>query len=208
MEDLLDLYAEPVDPKRPIVCFDECPVQLVEEVRAPLPAEPGQPERFDYEYKRNGACNVFITVEPQLGARHIEVTERRTKRDFAQQMKALVDERHPDADVIRLVLDNLNTHTPAALYQCFSAEEARRITRELEFHYTPRHGSWLNMAEIELSVFGRQCLDRRIPDREHLSREAAAWELPRNDERVPIQWRFTTADARVKLHRLYPAQSA
>ena len=207
MEDLLDLYAEPVDDKRPIVCFDECPVQLVEEVRAPLPARPGQPERFDYEYKRNGTCNVFITVEPQLGTRHIEVTARRTKLDFARQMKALVDERHPDAEVIRLVVDNLNTHTPAALYECFSPEEARRITRKLEFHYTPKHGSWLNMAEIELSVFARQCLNRRIPDPEYLSREAAAWELLRNQDCVPIQWRFTSVDARIRLSRLYPAQA-
>lgn len=208
MEDVLDLYAEPTDPKRPIVCFDECPVQLVEEVRAPMPAEPGQPERIDYEYKRNGSANVFMSVEPQLGTRHIEVTERRTKHDFALQMKALVDERHPQADVIRLVVDNLNIHTPAALYEAFTAEEARRIIRKLEFHYTPKHGSWLNMAEIELAVFAQQCLDRRIPDSEFLRREASAWELDRNDKGVQIHWRFTTTDARAKLKRLYPAQSA
>lgn len=204
MEDRLDLYAEPVDDRRPIVCLDECPVQL-EEVRAPLSAQPGQPEPVDYQYKRNGTGNVLIAVEPQLGTRHIEVTARRTKRDFAQPLKALVDERHPDAEVIRLVVDNLNPHTPAALYQCFSPEEARRITGKLEFHYTPKHGTWLNMAEIELSVFARQCLNRRMSDPEYLSREAAAWKLPRNGQRAPIQWRFTSADARIHLNRLYPA---
>ena len=208
MEDVLDLYAEPVDPKRPIVCFDETPVQLVEEVRQPLPAEPCQPERSDYEYKRNGTGNVFMTVEPQLGSRHASVTERRTKQDFALQMKALVDERHPEADVIRLVVDNLNTHTPAALYEAFTAEEARRITRKLEFHYTPKHGSWLNMAEIELSVFARQCLNRRIPDLQYLRREASAWESERNDKGLLIRWRFTTTDARVKLQRLYHVKSS
>lgn len=207
MEDVLDLYAEPIDPKRPTVCFDECPIQLVEEVRQPIPAKPGQPERIDYEYKRNGTCNVFMAVEPQLGLRHIEVTERRTKQDFALQMKALVDERYPQADVIRLVVDNLNTHTPAALYEAFPPEEARRITRKLEFHYTPKHGSWLNMAEIELAVFTRQCLDRRIPEAEYLRREANAWESERNDKGVLIHWRFTNTDARVKLQRLYPVKS-
>jgi hypothetical protein len=206
MEDVLDLYAEPVDPKRPVVCFDECPIQLVEEVRQPLPAEPKHPEHMDYEYKRNGTCNVFMTVEPQLGLRHVEVTERRTKQDFALQMKALVDERHPEADVIRLVVDNLNIHTPSALYEAFTPVEARRITRKLEFHYTPKHGSWLNMAEIELAVLASQCLDRRIPDPEYLRREAGAWESERNDKGVLIHWRFTTTDARVKLQRLYPVK--
>ena len=208
MEDVLDLYAEPTDPKHPLVCFDECPIQLVEEVRAPMPAEPGRPERIDYEYKRNGTCNVFMAVEPQVGSRHVEVTERRTKQDFALQMKALVDERYPEADVIRLVVDNLNTHTPAALYEAFAPDEARRITRKLEFHFTPKHGSWLNMAEIELAVFACQCLDRRIPDAEYLRREAAAWESERNDQGVQIHWRFTTTDARAKLQRLYPTKSA
>ena len=208
MEDVLDLYAEPACPERPVVCFDESPVQLVEEVRQPVGAEPGRPERVDYEYKRNGTCNVFIAVEPQVGLRHVTVTERRTKQDFALQMKALVDERYPQADVIRLVLDNLNTHTPAALYEAFTPEEARRITRKLEFLYTPKHASWLNMAEIELAVFARQCLDRRIPDPDYLRHEAGAWESERNDNGVLIHWRFTTTDARVKLQRLYHVKSS
>ncbi len=207
MEDVLDLDAEPADPKRPVVCFDECPIQLVEEVRQPMPAKPGQPERIDYEYKRNGTCNVFMTVEPQAGLRHVEVTERRTKQDFALLMKGLVDERYRGADEIRLVVDNLNTHTPAALYEAFAPEAARRIARKLEFHSTPKHGSWLNMAEIELAVVARQCLDRRVPDPEYLRREAGAWASERNDKGVQIHWRFTNTDARVKLQRLYPVKS-
>lgn len=207
MEDVLDLYAEPEDPKRPTVCFDECPYQLVDEVRSPLPVQSGQPERIDYEYRRNGTCNLFMLVEPQAGLRHVEVTERRTKQDFAQQMKALVDERYPEAQVIRLVVDNLNTHSPAALYEAFPPEEARRITHKLEFHYTPKHGSWLNMAEIELAVLARQCLDRRIPDIASVSREVTAWQAKRNEDRVEVHWRFTTPDARTKLQNLYPVKS-
>ena len=208
MEDVLDLYAEPEDPKRPLVCFDECPYQLIGESRVSVPVAPGQPQRIDYEYIRNGTCNLFMMVAPKAGLRHIEVTERRTKEDFAHQMKALVDERFPDAEVIRIVMDNLNTHTPASLYEVFTPEEARRITRKLEFHFTPKHGSWLNMAEIELSVLSRQCLSRRIPNIEHVRQEINAWEAVRNDERVQIHWRFTTTDARAKLHRLYPAASS
>ena len=156
MEDILDLYAEPEDPKRPLVCFDECPYQLIGEARVPVPVAPGRPQRIDYEYTRNGTCNLFMMVAPKVGLRHVHVTEHRTKQDFAREMKTLVDERFPTAEVIRIVVDNLNTHTPASLYEAFTPDEARRITRKLEFHYTPKHGSWLNMAEIELSALSRQ----------------------------------------------------
>jgi DDE superfamily endonuclease len=205
MEDLLDLYAEPFDPTRPIVGFDESSKQLVAETRIPLPMEPGHPERFDTEYARNGTANLFLFVQPRGGWRHVEVTERRTKDDFAHQMQTLVDRHFPDATVIRIVLDNLNTHTPAALYETFPAAEARRILRKLEFHYTPVHGSWLNMAELEFSMLSRQCLGRRIPDRDTLSTEIAAWETARNEQRATITWQFTVEDARRKLHRLYPS---
>jgi hypothetical protein len=164
MEDLLDLYAEDFDPLRPVVCFDELPYQLVAETCLPLPMQPGKPLRYDYEYRRNGTCNLFMFFQPLAGWRHVEVTEQRTKRDFAYQMKALVDVHFPQAEVIRVVLDNLNTHSPAALYEVFEPQEARRIVRKLEFHYTPKHGSWLNMAEIEISVLDRQCLDRRLAE--------------------------------------------
>jgi hypothetical protein len=205
MEDLLDLYAEPFDPTRPVVGFDESSKQLVAETRMPLPLEPGHPERFDTEYVRNGTANLFLFVQPRGGWRHVEVTARRTKDDFAHQMQALVDRHFPDATVIRIVLDNLNTHTPAALYETFAAEEARRILRKLEFHYTPVHGSWLNMAELEFSMLSRQCLGRRIPDRDTLSTEVAAWEAARNGQCATITWQFTVEDARRKLHRLYPS---
>jgi hypothetical protein len=204
MEDVLDLYAQPVDPKRPVVGFDEMPVQLVEEVRQPLPAAPGRPLRVDYEYRRNGTANLFLSIEPKTGTRHVEVTERRTKQDFAFQMKSLV-ERYPEAEVIRVVLDNLNTHTPASLYEAFSAEEARALVSRLEFHHTPKHGSWLNVAEVELSVLSRQCLDRRLASSEFVRQEVNAWEADRNDQGVRVNWRFTITDARVKLHRLYPS---
>jgi len=205
MEEVLDLYAEPPDPKRPRVCFDEVPYQLVGETRAPLPAAPGQPARYDYEYQRNGTANLFVAVQPEAGWRHVDVTDRRTKPDFAHQMRALVDEHFPDADVVRIVLDNLNTHTPAALYETFPPEEARRIVSKLEFHYTPTHGSWLNMAEIENGVLSRQCLERRLPDAATLRHEVAAWQARRNAARATIDWRFTTPDARTKLARLYPS---
>ena len=204
MEDVLDLYAEPEDPKRPRVCFDECPYQLISEVRQPLPAQPGHLLRYDYEYKREGTCNLFMFVQPHVGWRHVKVTDRRTKPDFAQCMKDLVDFHFPEAEVIRVVLDNLNTHTPAALYEAFEPAEARRIIRKLEFHHTPKHGSWLNMAEIELSVLAGQCLDRRLSDRETVRTELAAWETQRNADQVTINWRFTTQKARTKLERLYP----
>jgi hypothetical protein len=205
MEDVLDLYAEPHDPKRPWVCFDETSKQLVAETRTPLPMEPGQPERFDYEYERNGTANLFLLCQPLAGWRHVAVTDRRTKHDFAEQMQALVDVHFPDAEEIRVVLDNLNTHTPAALYEAFPAAEARRIAKKLEFHYTPVHGSWLNMAELEFSMLARQCLGRRIPDRATLETEVATWQAARNEQRATIRWQFTVEDARSKLHRLYPS---
>ncbi len=207
MEDVLDLYAEPYDPKRPTVCFDELPYQIVAETRVGLPVQPGRSQRVDYEYERRGTCNIFMAVQPQAGWRHVEVTDRRTAHDFAQQMKALVDQHFPEAEGIRLVVDNLNTHTPAALYAAFPAAEARRWASKLEFHYTPKHGSWLNMAEIELSVLGRQCLDRHFPGQDAVRSEAAAWERRRNAEQAVITWRFNTPDARIKLRRLYPSIS-
>lgn len=207
MEEVLDLYATAYDPLRPKVNFDESSKQLIKETRTPLPAQPGQFERYDYEYERNGVRNLFMLVEPQAGWRHVAVTERHTKLDFAQQMKWLVDERYPEAQVIELTLDNLNTHKPASLYEAFEPAEARRILRKINFHYTPKHGSWLNMAEIELSVLQRQCIDRRIPDEETLKREIAAWEQRRNDQKATIDWRFSLDDARTTLKRLYPSTS-
>ena len=205
MEDVLDLYAAPRDPRRPVVCFDEQPYQLIEEVRTPLPAAPGRPERVDYEYRRRGTANLFLSFEPLAGRRHVEVTERRTAADFAHQMRALVDTHYPEAGVIAVVLDNLSTHGPAALYRAFPPAEARRILKRLEFHHTPKHGSWLNMAELEFSVLDRQCLDRRLPDQAALRRALAAWEAERNAARATVRWRFTVTEARTKLHRLYPA---
>ena len=208
MEDVLELYAEPYDAKRPKVNFDESSKQLIAETRQPLPTRPGQPERFDYEYERGGTRNLFLFVEPQAGCRHINITAQRTMIDFAHQMKWLVDVAYPEAEVIRVVMDNLNTHRAASLYEAFAPEEARRIIKKLEFHYTPKHGSWLNMAEIELSVLQRQCLARRIPDEATLKREIAAWEVQRNKEQATIDWRFSVTDAREKLKRLYPSRSS
>ena len=207
MEDVLDLYAEPYDPRRPVVCFDESSTQLLSDARPPLPVKPGQPKRQDYEYRREGTRNLFLACEPLAGWRHVAVTERRTKEDFAQQMRWLVDEAYPDVPVIRLVLDNLNTHRVASLYETFPAAEARRIAKRLEFHYTPKHGSWLNMAEIEFSIFVRSCLKQRIPDEETLCREVNALELERNQAQAQINWRFGILDARTKLQRLYPLQT-
>jgi hypothetical protein len=207
MEDVLDLYTEPDDPKRPTVNFDETSKPLIRENREPLLAAPGRPTRYDYEYERNGTRNLFMRVEPQAGWRHMMVTERRTMQDFAYQMQWLVDEGYPEATVIRSVMDNLNTHKPASLYETFVPPEARRLLKKLEFHYTPKHGSWLNMAEIELSILSRQCLDRRIPDDAMLRREIIAYEDTRNAAKAAITWRFTTTDAREKLHRLYPSTS-
>jgi DDE superfamily endonuclease len=207
MEDVLDLYAEPYDPKRPKVNFDEASKQLIAETRAVVSASPGQVERYDYEYQRNGVANLFMFVEPQAGWRHVAVTDQHTKLDFANQMKWLVDERYPEAELVRVTLDNLNTHKAASLYEAFTPEEARRIVKKLEFHYTPKHGSWLNMAEIELSILQRQCLDRRIADQQTLKQEIAAWEFRRNEDKATIDWRFSVLDAREKLKRLYPSQS-
>ncbi len=208
MEDVLELYAEPYDAKRPKVNFDETSKQLIKETRTRLPAQPGRPERFDYEYQREGTRNLFLFTEPQAGFRHVSVTEHRTMKDFAQQMKWLVDVAYPQAEVIRVVMDNLNTHKAASLYEAFAPEEARRIVKKLEFHYTPKHGSWLNMAEIELSVLQRQCLNRRIPDAATLTHEVGAWEKQRNEKQAPIDWRFSVTNAREKLKRLYPSRSS
>jgi hypothetical protein len=205
MEDVLDLYTQPYDSKHPVVCFDEQPRQLIAETRTPLPVAPGRAERIDYEYRRAGTANLFLVFEPLAGWRHVEVTERRTGEDFARQMKALVDTHFPNTERIAVVLDNLSTHSPAALYQTFPPAEAFRLLKRLEFHYTPKHGSWLNMAELEFSVLDRQCLDRRLPDLDSLRREIAAWEATRNTARVTAEWRFTVAKARTKLRRLYPA---
>jgi DDE superfamily endonuclease len=204
MEDVLDLYAEPSDPQYPVVCFDESPYQLVSEVRQPLPVHPGQPARYDYEYRREGACNLFMFFEPLQGWRHVKVTDRRTAQDFAYCMQDLVDVHFPQATVVSVVLDNLNTHTPAALYATFPPAEACRILRKLDFHYTPKHGSWLNMAEIEFAVVSTQCLDRRLGNQELVRRAVAAWETQRNAAKVTVEWRFTTAKARRKLKHIYP----
>jgi len=208
MEDVLDVYVRPLDPKHPQVCFDESSKQQVKEVRTPLPVAPGQPARYDTEYERNGVSNLFMFFAPLLNWRHVKVTDRRTAVDWAQCMRDLVDVHFPEAERITVVQDNLNTHTPAALYAAFPPEEAKRIWDKLEFHHTPKHGSWLNMAEIELSVLSRQCLDRRIPDQETLTTEVAAWEADRNAMQATVDWRFTTEDARIKLKRLYPSIDA
>ena len=187
-----------------MVCFDEISKQLISEIATPIEAKPRQIERFDYQYQREGVNNLFMFFEPLVGWRHVEVTDRRTQIDYAQQMKYLVDDRHPQAKKIRIVQDNLNTHIKASLYKAFLPEEAKRIANKLEFHYTPKHGSWLNMAEIELSVLAKQCLDRRISSQDVLAEEVAAWEKRRNDLKAKIDWQFTTEDARIKLKRLYP----
>jgi len=204
MEDVLDVYTRPFDPKRPLVCFDESNKQQTIELQVPLPLEEGQPQRYDTEYERNGVSNLFMFFAPLLNWRHVKVTNQRTAIDWAQCMQDLVDIHFPDADKIVITEDNLNTHTPASLYAAFPPDEAKRIWDRLEFHYTPKHGSWLNMAEIELSVLSRQCLDRRIPNQPTLIAEVAAWETRRNASGATIHWRFTTADARIKLHKLYP----
>jgi hypothetical protein len=204
MEDVLDVYHRPYDARRPVVCIDEKPKQLVSEARQPLPPRPGSPARYDYEYRREGVANLFMTFEPLLGWRSVQVTERRTAKDFAEVLRWLAEDVHPDAEKVVLVTDNLNTHTPACLYEAFEPARARRIAARLEWHYTPRHGSWLNMAEIELAALSKQCLDRRIGSMAVLRREVAAWEVERNERMVEVKWRFTTADARIKLRSLYP----
>ena len=208
MEDVLDLYNETPDPNHPVVCFDESPVQLIGETRTPVPARPGQPRRFDYEYRRNGTANLFVFLDAHQGWRTVKVTERRAATDFAACMRDLSDMHFPEADRIRVVLDNLSTHTPAALYTALPAEEARRILRRIEFHYTPKHASWLNMVEIEIGVLQRQCLSRRIPDRGTLEAEVAAWEKQRNESQARINWMFTTDKARDKLAKAYPKPDA
>jgi hypothetical protein len=204
MEDVLALYAEPHDPARPVVCFDEASKELHAEVREPIPAAPGRPARRDCEYARRGTANIFVAVEPLAGVRHLTVTERRGTAEFAEQMRRLCDERYPDVTTIRVVLDNLNTHGPQSLFAAFAPEEAWRLARRLEFHSTPKHASWLNMAELELSVLARQCLSRRIADAATLASEVAAWEGRRNAAKARIDWTFRPADARVKLAHLYP----
>jgi len=204
MEDVLDVYERPYDEKRPVICLDESNKQLIGEVIEPIPAAPGRPERFDHESTRNGTANLFMISEPLTGWRHVEVTERRTAVDFAEIVRALVEEVYPEAEKVVLVMDNLNTHRISSLDKAFPPERARRIAERLEIHHTPKHGSWLNMAEIELSVLARQCLAQRIESKEELEWHVAAWEEARNAQGVGIKWRFTTADARIKLRRLYP----
>jgi hypothetical protein len=204
MEDVLEVYGRPVDPRRPLICFDEAGKELQRDVRAGSGAQPGCPARQDYEYARNGSRNLFLACAPHLGWRRVTVTERRTAQDFAHAVRQLVEEDFPDAERIVLVLDNLNTHKAASLYQTFPPERAQRLWRKLEVHYTPLHGSWLNLAEIELAVLSRQCLDRRIPDAATLDREVAAWTRARGSDATPISWRFTLADARTHLKEVYP----
>ncbi len=204
MEDVLDLYAEPCDPKRPVICFDESPTQLIGEVRAPIPAQPGQRERFDFEYRRNGTVNLFVFLDAHRPWRKVKVTQQRTAADFATCMRELTDIHFPEAEKIRVVHDNLSTHSPAALYSTFPPAEARRVLRRLEFHYTPKHASWLNMVEIEIGVLRSQCLDRRIDTRERLEAEVTAWQRQRNDSRARINWMFTSQQARRKMARAYP----
>lgn len=205
MEDVLDVYHLPYDPHYPYVCFDESSKQLVAEKRVPVPAEPGRLERYDYEYQRNGVRNLFLFFSPLVCWRHVKVTEQRTHVEWAHCMKDLVDVHFPNAIRIRVIQDNLNTHNPAFLYAVFEPTEAKRILNKLEFHYTPKHGSWLNMAEIEFSVLARQCLDRRIADEETLIQEIRSWEEHRNAIKATVDWQFTTNDARIKLKKLYPS---
>jgi hypothetical protein len=215
MEDVLDVYKRPYDPKRPMLCLDETVgradrggrvrKQLIGETRTPVSAVPGREARYDHEYKRNGTANLFMVFEPLAGKRHVRVTQRRTQKDWAACVREMVDERYSEAERIVLVMDNLNTHTPASLYEAFPADEAKRIADRLEIHYTPKHGSWLDMAEIELGILGRQCLDRRIDNAEALTQEVAAWEAQRNAAKAKVNWRFTTDDARIRLKKLYPS---
>jgi len=204
MEDVLTLYKQPYDEKHPVVCMDESSKQHLRETRQKLPMEAGKPERYDTEYERNGTSNLFIFFEPLRGWRRIDVTARRTAEDWAYQIKKLVDEDYPHAKKIRLVMDNLNTHMGASLYKTFEAKEARRLLDKLEFHYTPKHGSWLNMAEIEFSLLSRQCMSDRMADRDYLTQEATAWMNNRNSIKSDMKWRFATEDARIKLKYLYP----
>lgn len=205
MEDVLDLYTRPYDPKRPLICFDELCKVLHAEVRPALSASPGHPRREDHEYEREGTANLFLWYEPLQNRRHVEVTERRTMVDWAHCIQDLIDVHYPDAEQIVLLSDNLNTHSPASLFAAFEPAEAKRLTDKLEMHYTPKHGSWFNAAEIELAILSKQCLDRRIPDRDTLKAEVGAWEETRNESGTGVDWRFTTEDARIKLKHLYPS---
>jgi hypothetical protein len=205
MEDVLEVYQRPYDPLRPLLCMDETSKQLVGETRSPLRCAPGTPVRYDAEYVRNGVANLFLISEPLVGKRQVYVREQRTMQDWAHVMRDLINETYADAEKIVLVMDNLNTHTPASFYAAFPPEEAQHLAERLEIHYTPKHGSWLNMAEIELSILSKQCLDRRIPNREKLHRNVAAWEKERNQTQRKINWQFTTKDARIKLRSLYPS---
>jgi transposase len=204
MEDVLDVYKRPHNEKIPVVCMDETSKQLTKETRSPIQASPGRLERYDMEYERNGTCNIFVAFEPLIGKRRIKITDQRKKTDWAYFIKELVDEDYPDAEKIVLVMDNLNTHSGSSLYETFEPQEAKRILDRLEIHYTPKHGSWLNVAEIELSHLSRQCLDRRIPDKETIIQEVKAWSSARNKEKSTVNWQFMTEDARIKLKRLYP----
>ena len=205
MEDVLDVYTQPENPNYPVVCMDESSKQHIQEVRLPIPVKPGQAYRYDSEYRRNGVSNLFLFFAPLQGWREVKVTDQRTKVDWAVAMRELADVHFPNAERIIVEMDNLNTHNPSSLYEAFAPEEAKRILNRLEFHYTPKHGSWLNMAEIELSVLSQQCLDRRIPDQQKLQNEVAAWVKERNAKQSAVDWRFTTEDARIKLKRLYPS---
>ncbi len=204
MEDVLEVYKRPYDSKRPVVCLDETSKQLIGEVRTPVPAAPGQVAHYDCEYVRNGVANLFMIFEPLAGQRDVEVTDRRTKEDYAERLRKLSDEVYPEAEIIVLVQDNLNTHSPASLYETFAPAEAQRLVARFEWHYTPKHGSWLDMAEIELGILGRQCLSQRIDNIEALRRQTHTWEKRRDTARAKVNWQFTTADARTKLKRLYP----
>lgn len=204
MEDVLDVYKLPYNPDYPVVCMDESCKQMIGEVHSPIPCMPGKPKRIDDEYVRNGVVQIFMEVEPLAGKRHVEITERRTKKDWAKQIRQMLDVRYPEAIKVRLVMDNLNTHSISSLYEAFEPRDARRLAERLEIHYTPKHGSWLNMAEIELSALKGQCLDRRIPTMAIMQREVSAWEKDRNNKSKNFIWQFTTSDARIKLKRLYP----
>jgi len=204
MEDILEVYRRPYDPEEPMVCMDETTKQLTKETRRIIPAEPGIPARYDYEYERNGVCNLFMFYEPFGGKRYVAITDHRQKVDWALQIKELLDNRYPNAKKVVLVMDNLNTHTGASLYETFPPHEARRLLERLEIHYTPKHGSWLNIAEIELRILSGQCIDRRIPDKQTLKNEVTQWQNQRNSNQAKVDWHFSTDNARIKLKRLYP----
>ena len=204
MEDVLEIYHRPYDIKHPVICMDEQPIQLVQEIRIPLAAKPGQPESFDFEYERNGTANIFLFTEPLSGWRKVVVTEHRTAIDWAKEINTLLSQDYPQIETVTLICDQLNTHQPSSLYKAFKPDVARGLVKRLDIHYTPKHGSWLNIAENELSVLTRQCLDRRIPDRETLEQETTAWYIERNLQKKSVDWQFTTEDARIRLKRLYP----